>query len=236
MERFYVRMHERRCLDAQELAAMLSHRLRALQYHEALLRDNKILFGFAAGDDCVSSILLYAVSGHEELDWLIKRDPHFAYTACDVVPVVTTEALVREAQDFLGEHIFPAEELPKLNFPTKLIRPDGEYWLAWKEVSPFSPLCSEEVQNDVHRRTILAQRGHFENLEFADYNPVGRPVGILIGEGELKGIREHVETCDVFPDTRVEYTRLWTHKQAWNLTCEKLKELRRPAPDTIPFS
>jgi hypothetical protein len=235
MDRFYVSMKERTCVDTQELAAMLGHRLNALEYHQKLLGDGKASFAFGLGEDCDETIVLFRVGSHDELDWLIKRDPHFPYTKTIVTPVITTEALVREAQDYLGEEIFAKDQIPQLNFPEKAINRDGEYWLAWKEVPPFSPLCSEETQNDVHRRTVLAQRGHFAELEFADYNPAGRPIGILVSEGPLDAIRHHVETCEVFPDTVVTYTRLWTHKQAWARTAAKLVELRRTAPEANPF-
>jgi hypothetical protein len=162
---------------------------------------------------------------------LIKRDPHFSYSSVTVTPVVSTEALVREAQDYLQEEIFPTSELHKLNFPRRPIDPRVSYWLAWKEVAPFSPLLSVEAQNDVHRRTVLAQRGHFAELEFSDDNPVGMPVGILVAEGKLDAIRQHVESCEVFPDTLVTYTELLPLPRVWQHTISELRELRRPASD-----
>lgn len=229
-QRFFVRMRERIPADAQELAALLNHRLRSLRYQAKLLAGGDVQYAFMLGESCSEAILLYEVETHEQLDWLIKRDPHFAYTRIEVIPTILTEALVREAQDFLGEGIFNEDALANLNFPRREIEPNGEYWLAWKEVAPFSPLCPEETQNDVHRRTILAQQGHFEELEFADDNPVGRPVGILIGHCSLEEVQSHVESCDVFPDTIVTYSRLWTHKQAAERTIANLRALRRDVP------
>lgn len=230
-QRFFVRLKERATADTQELAAMLLHRLRAIDYHEGLLRAGDLHYAFLSGERCTEAILLFEVENHERLDWLLKRDPHFAYASRTVIPTVLTDALVREAQDYLGEAIFSEEEIPSLRFPKRDIDPAGEYWLAWKEVPPFSPLCPVEVQDDVHRRTILAQKGHFDVLEFADDNPVGMPVGILVAEAPLDQLRQHVESCDVFPDTIVQYERIWTHAQAREMTRRLITELRRPLPD-----
>ncbi|RVE87071.1 hypothetical protein [Sinorhizobium meliloti] len=228
---FFVRMTERSHRDTQEHAAMLMHRLEAIKYHSRLLLDGSAQYAFFAGDDCNSAIILYEQESHEALDWLIKRDPHFAYTQIEVIPTVLTEALVREAQDYLEEEIFSTEEMKTLNFPRREIDPDAEYWFAWKEVPPFSALCPVSVQNDVHRRTVLAQKAHLENFEFADHNPVGRAVGILVAQASLETVREHVESCEVYPDTIVTYQKLWTHKQALEHTRARLTDLRRKVPE-----
>jgi hypothetical protein len=222
-------MEERESRDAQELSAMLHHRLTAIEYNSQLLADGVLEYAFFLGESCSTAIMLFCVASHERLDWLIKRDPYFAYTSSEVIPVIDTEALVREAQDYLGDSTFDEEGLSSLSFPCRQIDPDAEYWFAWKQVPPFSPLCPIETQNDVHRRTIEAQKAHLEHLEFADHNPVGRPIGILISEASLEHTRAHVEQCDVFPDTLVTYSRLWTHKQAEIRTRSQLREMRRVA-------
>lgn len=231
MNRYFVRMVERLPADTQERAAMALHRLKAIAYQAERLAVGEAVYAFWSGDDCSTAILSYATQSHEQLDWLIKRDPHFPYTRTEVIPTILTEALVREAQDFLGETIIPEADVGRLNFVTRAIEPQAEYWLAWKEVRPFSPLCPEGVQNDVHRRTVLAQDVHLDPIEFSDDNPVGRPIGILIAQAGLDRTRQHVEACDVFPDTDVTYTRLWTHEQAISITLAQLAAMRRPVPE-----
>lgn len=231
--RFFVRMKERPCFDAQERAAIHRHRLAAVQYHASMLEEGHARYAFFAGEGLNEAILMYEIESHDRLDWLIKRDPLFPYTTVTVIPTITTEALVREAQDYLGEEIFSKAELPKLTFAHKKIDPNAEYWLAWKEVLPFSPLCPVAEQDDVHRRTVIAQKGHFEDLEFSDENPVGRPVGILVAQGSVEDMRRHVESCEVFPDTVVQYTRLYTHRQTVSKTIEELRRLRRPIPEGL---
>jgi len=233
--RFFVRMTERQTVDAQELVAMLRHRLESIAYQKQLLEDGGLAYAFRTVDGGCA-ILMYEVETLEQLDRCIKRDPHFPYSANAISPVVNTEALVREAQEYLGEWIFSEEELPALNFPPKRVQPEATYWLVYKEVKPFSPLLPEAEQNDIHRRTVLAQRGHFEPLEFADDNPVGQPVGILVAEGELDAAKAHVENCEVFPDTVVTYTELLSLERAWVATVCELGRLGRSVPAASPWS
>jgi muconolactone delta-isomerase len=232
--KFFVQMTERQTFDSQELAAMLRHRLDSITYQQKLLDKGDLAYAFRTKQGN-QSVLMYEINSLEYLDLLIKRDPHFPYSEIEVVPVVSTETLVREAQEYLNEQIFSDNELPKLNFPRKPINSEATYWLAYKKVKPFSPLLSEEEQNDVHRRTILAQQGHFDDLEFADDNPVGKPVGILVAECSLEKVQAHVETCDVYPDTVVIYNELLPLKRAWNATVQEIVQLRRPVPTSSLF-
>jgi hypothetical protein len=230
-------MKERRCTDAQEVLAMLNHRLRSIAYvwQQLTQPDSIARYAFRSFDG-TESILLLDVANSDVADYFIKRDPQFPYCSIEVIPVVNTEALVREAQDFLGEEIFNEEDLPNLNFPIKPINDSAQYWLAHKEVLPFSPLLQESEQNEIFRRTILAQRGHLKPIEFSDHNPVGRQIGILIAEGNYDAIRTHVEDCEVFPDTVVTYTELNTLRNAWDSSVKQIKSLRRDNHLTSPFT
>lgn len=232
--RFFVQMTERQTMDAQELAAMLRHRLDSIAYQQQLLQESVLAYAFRTVDGD-RAILMYEVNTLENLDRFIKRDPHFPYSENEITPVINTAALVREAQEYLGEWIFREEELPNLNFPRKQINRTVTYWLAYKQVRPFSPLLPEAEQNDIHRRTVLTQRAHFAPEEFADDNPVGKPVGILVAEGELATVKAHVANCEVFPDTVVTYTELLPLERAWETTVSHLARLGRPVPALSPF-
>ncbi len=232
--RLFTKMVERLNLDAQERRHMIRHRLDSIEYKTKLLQEGIAAYAFHSVD-LATSFTMFDVGELELADLKIKRDPLFGHCHNTIVPCVSTEALVREAQDYLGEEIFSSDSLEGLNFPKKPIREDKEYWLAWKIVPPFSPLLTLEEQNDVHRRTVLAQEGHFDDMEFADDNPVGMPVGILISEASLESTQKHIEDCDVFPDTVVEYTRLLTLAQSWELSMKELEELRTPMERTSPF-
>lgn len=229
--RFFIRMTERECRDAQERSALLRHRLNAIRYQQALLDQKRAHYAFYPQGK-PEAYLMYMVDSLVELDFLIKRDPYFPYTRVTVTPVINTEALVIEAQDYLGVDHFSKDEIASgiLDCGIQPIDPDAEYWMAWKEVPPFSPLLGEAEQNDVHYRTIVAQEGHFNDIEFADDNPVGMQVGLALAKGPLAAFQAVVEVCPVYPDTRVEYTRLLTLKMAWRDTVEELARLRRPVP------
>ena len=233
--RFFVTLKERTCSDAQELAAMLTHRMCSIEYQDDLVKKGLLRYAFRAKNG-LKAILMFEVVALEELDALVKRDPGWAYSRAEVVPVVTTEALVREAQGYLNEKILSEDEVKALEIPLQVIEPHAQYWLAWKEVKPFSPLLPDEDQNDVYRRTLLAQKSHGDPVEFSDENPVGLSVGILIAKGDLEAARRHVETCDVFPDTIVEYMEIVPLQRAWETAREELLRLRRPCTRKNPFS
>lgn len=232
--RFFVRMKERSTVDPQEFAAMLSHRLHSISYQQRLVDGGALAYSFRSesGD---TSVELFEVGTLEELDVLIKSDPHFSYSDNEVVPVVGTVDMVREASSFLGESILTESELDELRFPRKSINQDSMYWLAYKEVRAFSPLLSQEEQNDIARRTVVSQRAHHSPLEFADDNPVGKAVGILVAEGTLEEVRAHVSNCEVYPDTEVTFTRLLTLRQSWEQAIKELKRMNRSFPDQSPF-
>lgn len=224
---FFVEMAERSSSDPQERAAMIRHRILSIRYQKQFLESGELYYAFRT-EEGSSAILMYEVDTLERLDWIIKRDPQFSYTNTTVTPVISSRALVVEAEDFIGESILTKEEIDDLDAPKKPIRDDAIYWLAYKVVRPYSPLLPIEDQRDIDRRTILAQKGHFENLEFADHNPVGRPIGILIAEGEFENVKSHVESCEVFPDTSVQYTKLKSLTSAEILANDELEKMKRP--------
>lgn len=224
---FLVYMTERTCVDAQEEAAVIPIRIRALEYRQGLLHQGNLAYAFYLRDRN-AGIYLAEVSSNHELDALIKRDPLFPYCKISAMPVIDTEWLVREAQDYLGEEIIALDRLEHLVHPHQEIDEGAQYLLVTKEVVPFSPLLSTEVQEDIYRRTIISQDAH-ENrtLEFADHNPVGQQIGILIGCGTAEDILAHIQKCEVYPDTQVTFECLQTLKQAYARGNQRLFYLRR---------
>jgi hypothetical protein len=231
--RFFVRMTERNVNDPQELAAMLLHRLASINYQYSLMREEGPLAYAFRNRAGTLAVLMYETDTLEKLDFFLKRDPGWQYAETDVMPVVSTEALVREAQDYLGETIIGESELGEFRYERR--KPDSkqEYWLAYKQVKPFSPLLSLDAQNDVHRRTVIAQKAHLESLEFADDNPVGKAVGILVAEAAFDDVKQHVESCEVYPDTQVIYTELLPLERAWEVAVGETHKLGRSIPEGV---
>jgi hypothetical protein len=228
-------MKERTLNDAQELSAMLVHRLDSIRYQLELLSvDGPLAYAFRTKEGNMA-VLMYETDTPEKADLYLKRDPGWPFAETEVLPVVSTTALIREAQEFLGETIIEESELASFHYERRGIDPLKEYWLAYKEVKPFSPLLSVEAQNDVHRRTIIAQKAHLESFEFADDNPVGKAVGILVAEAAFDRVRRHVESCEVFPDTVVTYMELLPLKRAWEKTVAEIQKLGRPTPSEARF-
>ncbi len=206
---------------------MLRHRLASIDYQLSLLASESLVYAFRSGSGD-EAILMYEASSLTDVDRSIKRDPLFPYSLCDVVPVISTVDMADELMDHLDERVLSDAELDDLKFPPKPISDNAEYWLAWKHLAPFSPLLADEVQDDIHRRTLVSQRAHHSPIELADDNPVGMAVGILIAEGTLNAIREHVSRCDVYPDTVVDYLKLVPLRCARNDAISELSTLGRP--------
>jgi hypothetical protein len=231
--RFFVRMTERAVNDPQEFAAMLQHRLASIGYQYSLMHENGPLAYAFRDKTGTLAVLMYETETLEKIDFYLKRDPGWQYSETDVMPVVSTEALVREAQDYLGETIISEGELGEFRYERRSPCSERQYWLAYKQVKPFSPLLSLEAQNDVHRRTVIAQKAHLESLEFADDNPVGKAVGILIAEAGFDDVKRHVESCEVFPDTQVTYTELLPLERAWDQAVRDTHRLGRSIPEGL---
>jgi hypothetical protein len=236
--RLYVKTWERECVDAQETKAMLGHRLKGIAYEQKALGDGEFEWAFRESENPGVFHGVIDTECLEAADEILKRNPCWPYCHIRVEPVVTTDALVREAQGFLEEHIMDPATMADLACPAHPPRAGGSYWLAIKEVPPFSPLLPLDAQADVFRRTVIAQLGHKEDCEYADVNPVGRSVGVLVAEGDEETIRSHVETCEVYPDTVVSYTRLVDLATALERTEARLGDIdawRRYAETLEPF-
>ncbi len=232
---YLIRMTERECRDAQEEAAMLRIRAAALDYRAQRLEQGELGYAFHLRDRPCGLHLALAQT-NQDLDLLIKRDPLFPYSQIDVLPLIDTKWLIKEAQDHLGEQIISDSRAATLVHPQQRASEEHTYYFVWKEVRPFSPLLSEAVQDDIYRRTVRSQDAH-ENrrLEFADHNPAGRQVGILIGCGSQAEVMSHVKNCEVFPDTVVTCEPLLTLRAAFGQCCARLIELRREPPQSAVF-
>lgn len=225
---FLVRMEERHCADAQEEAAMLRIRAKALDYREHLLRQDVFAYAFQLRDKPVGLMLAMADSNNA-LDAMLKADPLFPYCHITVTPVIDTEGLILEAQDHLKEEIISRERAAQLVHPLQRPRDDRSYLCITKEVLPFSPLLPESAQDEIFRKTVRSQDAHENHeLEFADHNPVGRQIGILIGCGTEDDVMAHVRHCEVYPDTVVKCEPLLTLLHAYRQCTARLQYLRRP--------
>ena len=170
---------------------------------------------------------MFVADSLESLDRHIKNDPAFPYSRTSVIPVVSTVAMAEELMDYLGEQVLAEADLAALEFGVRVPEGARQYWLAWKELSVFSPLLPEAVQMDIHRRTLTSQRAHHSPIELADDNPVGMPVGILIAEGTREQVEQHVAGCEVYPDTVVTFTELMQLGDARAHAQDELSRLRR---------
>lgn len=237
--KFFVRFNERMCADPNEVAAMMRHRLKSIEYQQKLHDDGKLVYGFKEADDLSRGVLMYEVDGLYELDLLQKRDPLWPYCHVETQPVLGTEHMSREIEDFIGERILNDDEYAQLEWPARKIDPAAEYWLAWKIVPPFSPLMTEEAQHDVYRRTVISQRAHQSRQEFNDENPVGKSVGILVYEGTMEDMLKHVTHCDVYRDSEIEFTSLATFAAARAATATWLRNKGWPVDEweaaTLPL-
>jgi muconolactone delta-isomerase len=228
--RFFVRMTEGRSSTTVELAAMLEHRLKSIDYQRALLDRGKLGYAFRNVDGDVS-YLMYKADSLEELDALIKADPSWPFCETEVVPVTTTAAMIREIEASMGPNVLSAkftnEEMKHLDSDEEPIDEEGVYSLAEKALPSMSALTSPSVLDEIWQRTVTSQSLHINSIEFADHNPVGRPWGLLIGKVEPDALKQHVSTAPIFPDTTVTYTRLHTLKQAWEASAKQTVALHR---------
>jgi len=174
-------------------------------------------------------LMLVRTDLNTELDALIKNDPLFPYCQVSVTPVIDTEWLIREAQAYLKEEIIPVERAAELVHPLTPASEDRNYFLVTKEVRPFSPLLPESIQDEIFRKTVRSQNAHENHdLEFADHNPVGQQIGILIGCGTEDEVMHHVRHCEIYPDTVVTCEPLLTLGHAYRQCAARLRYLRKP--------
>ncbi len=214
---FYcVRLSERVCRDPQEMRAMAAIRDRSIDWLQTQEKNNKFEYVFRNFDNTQTYIFLNSES-HNELNELLDQDPLISYSTLEIEPLVTTLEMVKTLKNYLdvNEKFFSPEELEELEFHRQVIEPDSTYFMARKVVAPFSPLLGQEIQDKIHLNTLRSQKAHADSREIADYNPVGKPVGILVMQAmTLEEVEEHVKGCEVFVDTTVDYTQLLTLNQA----------------------
>jgi muconolactone delta-isomerase len=192
---FLVRAQERANADAQEEAAMLRIRAKAIDHRQTLLQQRKLTYAFYLKNAPVG-LMLVQTDRNTELDALVKADPLFPYCHVSVTPVIDTEWLIREAQAYLKEEIISVERAAQLVHPLRPANDDHNYLYVTKEVRPFSPLLPEVAQDEIFRKTVRSQDAHENHeLEFADHNPVGQQIGILIGCGTEDEVMTHVRHC-----------------------------------------
>lgn len=213
---YYVRLSERVCLDPQEMRAMAAIRDRSIDWLQTQEKINKFEYVFRNFDNTETYIFLSSES-HNELNELLDQDPLISYSTVEIEPLVTTLEMVKTLKNYLevNENFFSPEELEELEFHRQVIEPESTYFMARKVVAPFSPLLKQEIQDKIHLNTLRSQKAHADSREIADYNPVGKPVGILVMQAmTLEEVEEHVKGCEVFVDTTVDYTQLLTLNQA----------------------
>ena len=234
--RFFVEFRERNCQDPNELAAMMRFRLQSINYQLDLLAKNSLLYAFKTEEDLSRGVMMFEADSLEDLDSLIKRDPLWAYSHVTTTPVLGTIEMSQEIERYLGETILSSEDYANLHWEMRPVQRDREYWLAWKYVPPFSPLMSEHAQNDVYRRTVISQRAHQSPYELNDENPVGKSVGILVFEGSMDQLLEHVTHCDVYRDSQIDFTKLVPLVVAWDATVSQLRAKGWQVDDVPPVA
>jgi muconolactone delta-isomerase len=213
---YYVHLTERPCGDPQEERAMAGIRAQSITWLQLQYQQGKFEYVFKDSRNTNTYIFLNAQS-HSELNELLDQDPLISYCYVEIEPLLTTFEMVDTLTRYLGteEDYFTAQELEELKFHREAIDPDSTYFMARKVVKPFSPLLDKETQDRIHLNTLRSQKAHTDAREVADYNPVGKPVGILIMQAKTQEeVEEHVRACEVFVDTTVEYVRLLTLNKA----------------------
>ena len=111
------------------------------------------------------------------------------------------------------------------------IDPEGTYTVVAKQSKEASASVSPEYLEEMWMRTLRSQVAHLNSdIEFIDYNPVGRSEGLLVGKGDLTNLQNHIESTEIYPDTIVTYYPVNTPKQAGLQAMNTLVQLRRSAP------
>jgi hypothetical protein len=211
---FYVRLIERECRDPQECRAMARIRQRSIAWLLHMERDSRFLYAFRDVDNLVTHLFLDAATSIE-LHLLIDPDPLMSHCTVEIEPLLTGTEMAGALEGYLGAKILRPDDWKGLEFVRRPIDPDDSYYLARKVVEPFSPLLDVEDQNRIHRNTLISQRAHIDTREVADFNPVGKPVGILIMTATSEDeVRAHVCECEVYVDSAVSIQRLFTLQQA----------------------
>ncbi|MGD9560929.1 MAG: hypothetical protein AB7F88_00120 [Pyrinomonadaceae bacterium] len=211
---YYAKYIERTANDPQEERAMAVIREASLNWLSEVQADPRIQYVFRGQDNRSTHYFLQAHS-HAQLHDLLDRDPLSMHCRIEFEPLLTTLEMAEALEDYLDDRVLSPEDRHQLEFPKKEISADETYFLAIKIVAPFSPLLSQAVQDTIHFNTLISQTAHTDDREIADYNPVAKPIGILIMKaGSEAEVLEHVQGCQVYIDTTVEIQRLLTVSQA----------------------
>jgi len=202
-------------------------RSRSIKYLDEVLHTGRLLYAFRSVSNFETHLFLDATSARD-MHELLDGDPLISHCSLVIEPLLTGTEMAGALQDYLREEILRAEDWVGLEFTRTPLDPDGTYFLARKVVRPFSPLLSIEDQNRIHRNTLISQRAHTDSREVADFNPVGKAVGILIMRAESEEeVRSHVSGCEVYVDSAVTIDRVLTLKQAQESNMALLATLMR---------
>lgn len=211
---YYAKYIERESIDPQEARAMAIIREASLNWLASVEDDLRLQYVFRGHDNRSTHYFIDADS-HVSLHEVLDRDPLSMHCRIEFEPLLTTLAMATALEAYLGSEVLSAEDHRELEFPRRKISADGKYFLAIKTVAPFSPLLNQISQDTIHYNTLISQTAHKDDREIADFNPVAKPVGILIMRAESEEeVREHVRNCQVFVDTTVHIERLLTVSQA----------------------
>lgn len=211
---FYVRSTERRPADPQEERALLSLQRQSLDWLDRVSDDARVRYAFR-GENNASTHLFLNTPNHLDLHEFIDADPLASYAAVDVEPLLTPVEMAQALERYLGKNVLAPADWEGLAFPPARIDPSATYLLARKVVAPFSPLLDRATQDIIHHNTLVSQTAHSDDREIADFNPVGKPVGILIMRADsVEEVLEHVSNCEVYVDSKVTVERLLTLLQA----------------------
>lgn len=212
---YYAKFVERPCADAQEIRQMALIRRASISWLTDQL--NRGAFKYVFRDEAGTTTHIFVdAPNHQALHDLLDPDPLISYCYVDIEPLLLPTESAKSLEVYLNTQVLSAEDWDELQFENRpAVDDDGEYYLARKTIKPFSPLLTQQDQNRIHLNTLNSQTAHADEREIVDYNPVGKPVGILIMKAASKDeVLEHVTDCDVFIDSLVEITRLHTLKQA----------------------
>jgi hypothetical protein len=258
MMHFFVKSVETPSLSHFDVAAMLQHRLLALDHLSALYADKKLGFFFRSPDGSIS-YELHRSDDLLELDARLKANPQWPYCSHEVIPVTKTGDMVRELTAYLGidanaffedalsryqnRGILTAshtDEIRKravggfvelMSADEEPIDENGVYTVVAKASKGTSASVPVEQLQEMWMRALRAQVAHLNSdVEFIDYNPVGRSEGLLIGKGDIDVLKKHIESTEIYPDTVVSYFPVHTSSVAARAAATQLMALQRSLP------
>jgi muconolactone delta-isomerase len=212
---YYAKLTERTCVDAQEARQMALIRRKSLSWLKEQMEKENFDFAFRSEDNDVTHIFLDAPD-HVSLHDLLDPDPLISYCYVDIEPLLKPVESAKALEIYLSIRVLSNIDWNELAFENRSsVEPDGVYYLARKTIKPFSPLLSLADQDRIHKNTLISQTAHADMREIVDYNPVGKPVGILVMKANsAEEVYDHVSNCEVYVDSNVEITRLLTLDQA----------------------